>query len=123
MLVQLRKSEIEYYCMLAKVMVVPYNGNNTDMGTAVGQFFRVSAMTILDPGAYPKQVLSLCLAFPGAGRGCRGAAARVRAPQGVVGAAEGARGERGIAKKSRDQGEGQAFSLPQLWVSLPSGKR
>ena len=118
MLVQLRKSEIEYYCMLAKVMVVPYNGNNTDMGTAVGQFFRVSAMTILDPGAYPKQVLSLCL--PGAGRGCCGAAARVRAPQGVVGAAEGARGERGIAKKSRDQGEGQAFSLPQLWVSLPA---
>ena len=122
MLVQLRKSEIEYYCMLAKVMVVPYNGNNTDMGTAVGQFFRVSAMTILDPGAYPEQVLSLCL--PGMlAVVVLGAAARVRAPQGGVGAAEGARGERGIAKKWRDQGEGQAFSLPQLWVSLPSGKR
>ena len=47
---QLRKSEIEYYCMLAKVLVVPYNGNNIDMGTAVGKFFRVSAMAILDAG-------------------------------------------------------------------------
>jgi len=47
---QLRKSEIEYYCMLAKVMVVPYNGNNIDMGTAVGKFYRVSAMTIIDAG-------------------------------------------------------------------------
>lgn len=49
-LLQLRKSEIEYYCMLAKVMVVPYNGNNIDMGTAVGKFFRVSVMSILDAG-------------------------------------------------------------------------
>ena len=118
MLVQLRKSEIEYYCMLAKVMVVPYNGNNTDMGTAVGQFFRVSAMTILDPGAYPKQVLSLCLpgSWPWLSRGGRAGASSA----GGCRAAEGARGERGIAKKSRDQGEGQAFSLPQLWVSLPA---
>jgi large subunit ribosomal protein L30e len=46
----LRKSELEYYCMLAKVMVVPYNGNNIDMGTAVGKFFRVSVMTIIDAG-------------------------------------------------------------------------
>ena len=36
--------------MLAKVMVVPYNGNNIDMGTAVGKFFRVSVMTIIDAG-------------------------------------------------------------------------
>ena len=94
MLVQLRKSEIEYYCMLAKVMVVPYNGNNTDMGTAVGQFFRVSAMTILDPGAHPKQVLSLCLpkSWPwlsrGRPRGCelrRGVSAPRRAREGSAG--------------------------------------
>ena len=94
MLVQLRKSEIEYYCMLAKVMVVPYNGNNTDMGTAVGQFFRVSAMTILDPGAYPKQVLSLCLpgmlavVVAGRPRGCelrRGVSAPRRAREGSAG--------------------------------------
>ena len=36
--------------MLAKVNVVPYNGNNIDMGTAVGKFYRVSAMTIIDAG-------------------------------------------------------------------------
>jgi ribosomal protein L30E len=47
---QLRRSEIEYYSMLAKVNVVPYNGNNIDMGTAVGKFYRVSAMTIIDAG-------------------------------------------------------------------------
>ena len=46
----LRKSEIEYYCMLAKVQVVSYNGNNVEMGTAVGKYFRVSAMAILDAG-------------------------------------------------------------------------
>ena len=60
---QLRKSEIEYYCMLAKVMVVPYNGNNIDMGTAVGKFYRVSAMTIIDAGTpsfLPLLFLSLC---------------------------------------------------------------
>merc|ERR1719181_142846 len=37
----LRKSEIEYYAMLAK---------NTGLGTACGKFFRVSAVSITDPG-------------------------------------------------------------------------
>ena len=47
---QLRKSEIEYYCMLAKVQVISYNGNNVELGTACGKYFRVSVMTILDAG-------------------------------------------------------------------------
>ena len=93
--------------MLAKVMVVPYNGNNTDMGTAVGQFFRVSAMTILDPGAYPKQVLSLCLpgSWPWLSRGGRAGASSAGGCRRRGGRAR----ERGIAKKSRDQGEGRPF--------------
>jgi len=46
----LRKSEIEYYCQLAKVPVFPFKGTNSDLGTACGKFFRVSMMTVLDAG-------------------------------------------------------------------------
>jgi len=46
----LRKSEIEYYAMLAKTGVHHYNGNNIELGTACGKYFRVCGMTITDPG-------------------------------------------------------------------------
>ena len=46
----LRRSEIEYYAMLAKVGVHHYNGNNVDLGTACGKYFRVSCLSIVDPG-------------------------------------------------------------------------
>ncbi|KAG6602049.1 60S ribosomal protein L30, partial [Cucurbita argyrosperma subsp. sororia] len=46
----LRKSEIEYYAMLAKVGVHHYNGSNVDLGTACGKYFRVSCLSIIDPG-------------------------------------------------------------------------
>ncbi|KAA3475597.1 60S ribosomal protein L30 [Gossypium australe] len=56
----LRKSEIEYYAMLCKVGVHHYNGskffspaalqNNNDLGTACGKYFRVSCLSIVDPG-------------------------------------------------------------------------
>nr|GMC56423.1 60S ribosomal protein L30 [Ipomoea batatas] len=46
----LRKSEIEYYAMLAKIGVYHYNGNNVDLGTACGKYFRVSCLSIVDPG-------------------------------------------------------------------------
>ena len=46
----LRKSEIEYYAMLAKAGVHHYAGNNNDLGTACGKFFRVSCLSITDPG-------------------------------------------------------------------------
>merc|ERR1711915_1098663 len=36
---QLRKSEIEYYSMLAKTGVHHYNGNNIELGTACGKYF------------------------------------------------------------------------------------
>ena len=39
----LRKSEIEYYAMLAKCSVVHYNGSNVDLGTACGKYYRCSA--------------------------------------------------------------------------------
>ena len=46
----LRKSEVEYYSMLAKTGVHHFAGTNNDLGTACGKFFRVSVMTILDAG-------------------------------------------------------------------------
>mmetsp|Transcript_36527 Transcript_36527/g.114473 ORF Transcript_36527/g.114473 Transcript_36527/m.114473 type:complete len:112 (-) Transcript_36527:63-398(-) len=46
----LRKSEIEYYAMLAKAGVHHYTGNGTDLGTACGKYFNVSCMTVTDPG-------------------------------------------------------------------------
>eukprot|EP00310_Coccolithus_braarudii_P024879 CAMPEP_0183355864 /NCGR_PEP_ID=MMETSP0164_2-20130417/42142_1 /TAXON_ID=221442 /ORGANISM="Coccolithus pelagicus ssp braarudi, Strain PLY182g" /LENGTH=108 /DNA_ID=CAMNT_0025529105 /DNA_START=47 /DNA_END=373 /DNA_ORIENTATION=+ len=46
----LRKSEIEYYAMLSKAGVHHYTGNNIDLGTACGKYFRVSCLSITDPG-------------------------------------------------------------------------
>jgi len=46
----LRKSEIEYYAMLAQTGVHHYQGNNVDLGTACGKYFRVSSLSILDAG-------------------------------------------------------------------------
>jgi len=44
------KSEIEYYAMLAKTGVHHYTGNNIDLGTACGKYFRVGVLSITDPG-------------------------------------------------------------------------
>ncbi|KAL7740608.1 hypothetical protein ACLKA6_009491 [Drosophila palustris] len=46
----LRKSEIEYYAMLAKTEVQHYSGSNIELGTACGKYFRVCMMSITDPG-------------------------------------------------------------------------
>lgn len=46
----LRKSEIEYFAMLAKCAVHHYSGSNTDLGTACGKYFRVSVLSITDAG-------------------------------------------------------------------------
>ncbi|GAB7360504.1 hypothetical protein MBLNU230_g8454t2 [Neophaeotheca triangularis] len=46
----LRKSELEYYSMLAKTQVHHFSGNNIELGTACGKLFRCSTMAILDAG-------------------------------------------------------------------------
>jgi len=46
----LRKSEIEYYAMLAKTTVHHFGGSNVELGTACGKLFRTSVMSIVDPG-------------------------------------------------------------------------
>ncbi|KAL5278122.1 rpl30 family protein [Megaselia abdita] len=45
-----RKSEIEYYAMLAKSEVQHYSGTNIELGTACGKYFRVCTLSITDPG-------------------------------------------------------------------------
>ena len=45
----LRKSEIEYYAMLAKTGVHHYTGDNNELGTAGGRYFRVCTLSITDP--------------------------------------------------------------------------
>ncbi|KAK7513154.1 50S ribosomal protein L30e-like protein [Phyllosticta capitalensis] len=46
----LRKSELEYYAMLAKTHVHHFGGSNIELGTACGKLFRCSTMAILDAG-------------------------------------------------------------------------
>ena len=46
----LRKSEIEYYAMLAMTAVHHYSGNNITLGTACGKMFRTSCLSIIDVG-------------------------------------------------------------------------
>eukprot|EP00353_Schmidingerella_taraikaensis_P007087 CAMPEP_0185578516 /NCGR_PEP_ID=MMETSP0434-20130131/12980_1 /TAXON_ID=626734 ORGANISM="Favella taraikaensis, Strain Fe Narragansett Bay" /NCGR_SAMPLE_ID=MMETSP0434 /ASSEMBLY_ACC=CAM_ASM_000379 /LENGTH=107 /DNA_ID=CAMNT_0028196335 /DNA_START=30 /DNA_END=353 /DNA_ORIENTATION=- len=46
----IRKSEIEYYAMLAKTDVHHFTGANTALGTACGKYFRCSVLSVTDAG-------------------------------------------------------------------------
>ena len=46
----LQRSEVEYYALLSKTAIHHYNGNNIDLGTACGKFFRVGTLSITDAG-------------------------------------------------------------------------
>ncbi|KAG5513608.1 hypothetical protein PMAC_001040 [Pneumocystis sp. 'macacae'] len=46
----LKKSELEYYAMLAKTSIHHYSGNNIELGTACGKFFSVCVLSITDAG-------------------------------------------------------------------------
>ncbi len=46
----IRKSQIEYYAMLAKIKIYLYPGNNVALGTACGKYHNVSVMAIIDAG-------------------------------------------------------------------------
>uniref|UniRef100_A0A8C4TGE7 Large ribosomal subunit protein eL30 n=1 Tax=Erpetoichthys calabaricus TaxID=27687 RepID=A0A8C4TGE7_ERPCA len=39
-----------YYAMLAKTGVHHYSGNNIELGTACGKYYRVCTLAIIDPG-------------------------------------------------------------------------
>jgi large subunit ribosomal protein L30e len=44
------KSVIEYYAMLSRCEILPFEGDNVDLGTACGKYFRSSVIAIIDPG-------------------------------------------------------------------------
>merc|ERR1711976_732583 len=44
------KTMLEYYAVLSGIKTVLYDGNNVDLGSACGKFFRVSCLSIIDPG-------------------------------------------------------------------------
>jgi large subunit ribosomal protein L30e len=44
------KSMIEYYAMLSQCQILPFEGDNVDLGTACGKYFRSSVITVLDAG-------------------------------------------------------------------------
>merc|ERR1712154_9748 len=44
------RSELEYYCMLGRVPVIHYEGNNNDLGRTCGKLFATSVMSIIEPG-------------------------------------------------------------------------
>lgn len=46
----LRKSEIEYYTVLAKTSVHHYNGNNIQLVTTCRKYYRISTLAMIDPG-------------------------------------------------------------------------
>ena len=46
----LTKSVLEYYAMLTRTGVHHYNGNNIELGTACGKYFRVGTLSVIDPG-------------------------------------------------------------------------
>nr|XP_012804730.1 60S ribosomal protein L30-like [Jaculus jaculus] len=46
----LRKSEIDYYAMLAKIAVHHFSGNNIELGTARRKYYRVCTLSITDLG-------------------------------------------------------------------------
>jgi len=44
------RGEIEYYCKLSNIPVTIYNGTSIDLGAVCGKPFKVSALTIREPG-------------------------------------------------------------------------
>ena len=46
----LRKSMLEYYCMLSKTQIYHYMGSNTDLGAACGRYHRVACVSIIEAG-------------------------------------------------------------------------
>lgn len=46
----LRRSQMEYLCMLGRVPIIHYEGNNNELGRSAGKLFATSVMAILEPG-------------------------------------------------------------------------
>ena len=46
----LKRSQIEYYCMLGRIPVIHYEGANTELGRACGKLYAGSVLSVIDPG-------------------------------------------------------------------------
>ena len=46
----LKRSQMEYYCMLGRVPVIHYDGANTDLGRACGKLYAGSVLSVMDAG-------------------------------------------------------------------------
>uniref|UniRef100_C9W1F4 Large ribosomal subunit protein eL30 n=1 Tax=Rhipicephalus sanguineus TaxID=34632 RepID=C9W1F4_RHISA len=46
----IRRSELEHYAMLAKCNIHFFAGDNNDLGTVCGKYFRVGCMAVPDAG-------------------------------------------------------------------------
>jgi len=44
------REDIEYFCKLSNIPVTIYNGTSIDLGVVCGKPFKVSALTIREPG-------------------------------------------------------------------------
>merc|ERR1711972_303838 len=45
-----RKTQLEYYAVLAGIKTILYDGNNVDLGSACGKLYRIACLSIIDPG-------------------------------------------------------------------------
>ncbi|VFV32096.1 60s ribosomal protein l30, partial [Lynx pardinus] len=46
----LRKSEIEYHTSLTRTCIHHDSGNNIELGTACGRYYRLLTLALIDPG-------------------------------------------------------------------------
>merc|ERR1711998_422228 len=44
------KTQLEYYAVLSGIKTILFEGNNVDLGSSCGKFFRVSCLSVIDPG-------------------------------------------------------------------------
>lgn len=44
------REDLEYYCKLSKIPIIPYSGTSLELGRVCGKPFLVSVLAIRDPG-------------------------------------------------------------------------
>ncbi len=44
------REDLEYYCRISKIPVVPYDGTSRDLGAVCGKPYMVSALAVREPG-------------------------------------------------------------------------
>jgi len=47
---QITREDVEYYCGLSNIPLIPFNGASVDLGAVCGKPFTVSVLAIREPG-------------------------------------------------------------------------